>query len=101
MSDLSALTVHAKTRFGKLLLIEQAITQVSPDFLETCDLLDAITGALETKYPGEDITEILHEFRQAKQMLEETDATQHREPDGMDLAKWEAELANQQRVNDE
>ena len=87
MSDLSALTTHAMTRFGKLLLIEQAITQVSPDFLETCDLLDAIVAALETKYADEDITEILHEFRQAKQMLEETDATQIREPDGMDLSR--------------
>ena len=87
MSDLSDFLGAARTRVGKLLLIEQAITQVSPDYLETCDLLDAIVASLETKYADEDITEILHEFRQAKQMLEETDATQHREPDAMDLSR--------------
>ena len=87
MSDLSDFLGAARTRVGKLLLIENAIRQVSPDFLETCDLLDAIVASLETKYPDEDITEILHEFRQAKQMLEETDATQHRGPDEMDLSR--------------
>lgn len=91
MSDLSSFIGAARTRFGKLLLIEQAIRQISPDYLETCDLLDAIVASLEARYADEDITEILHEFRQAKQMLEETDATQHRGPDEMDLAKWAKE----------
>ena len=91
MSDLSDFLGAARTRVGKLLLIENAIRQVSPDFLETCDILDALFQSLERKYDNEDVTDILHEFQQAKEQLEEADRTQHREPDGMTLAKWEAE----------
>lgn len=93
MSDLSDFLGAARTRVGKLLLIENAIRQVSPDYLETCDLLDAIMESLERKYESEDVTDILHEFQQAKEQLEEADRTQHRGPDGMTLAKWNAEKA--------
>ncbi len=65
MSDLSEMLGQARTRFGKLLLIEKAIQQISPDYLETADILDALLSSLERKY--EDVTDIAHEFKQAKE----------------------------------
>jgi hypothetical protein len=79
-----------RTRARMQRAIEDAIMELSPDFMEAHDLLSAISVSLERKYE-QDISDIAHELKQLQEALNEADATQERGYDEMTLAKWDAE----------
>jgi hypothetical protein len=79
----------AKTRTQNQVAIEDSIVRFSPDYLEACEILDALMVGLESSYDEQDLKDAIECHRWYKEALNKADMKRSRAPDEMTEAKWD------------
>lgn len=87
------MNARAATRGEWQQALEQSIRTFNGDAVEAQELLDALIAGLKDRYGADTLQDVLHEFDQLKEALEELDRTTclpGNMPD-QDLREWLAE----------
>lgn len=53
--------------------IEQSLDQLRPDLNQAVEILDALQAALEARFPGERLTDVVSAFKEYREALNEAD----------------------------